>query len=85
MASNADQLKVFGTMSILSSIFGTRRHKFASSQDCTAAFWRCLSLWALLLPELYFPFMQAFNGFLAKAGGKDKLTALIQVRRYVAG
>lgn len=24
--------------------------------------------------------MQAFNGFLAKAGGKDKLTALIQVR-----
>lgn len=28
--------------------------------------------------------MQALNGFLAKAGGKDKLTALIQVRHLVA-
>ncbi len=28
---------------------------------------------------------QALNGFLAKAGGKDKLTALIQVRYLVGG
>ena len=28
--------------------------------------------------------LQAVNGFLAKAGGKDKLTALIQARTGVA-
>lgn len=34
------------------------------------------NIWAVLFTSST---MQAVNGFLAKAGGKDKLTALIQV------
>ena len=48
-------------------------------QSCNAA----LAYMGLILSSA--TSLQALNGFLAKAGGKDKLTALIQVRNGLLG